>query len=69
MKASTIYVNDMLSVLRLEEVEKRIGEVLVVENVTVNLATENAKVRYNEACLETNDIKSAVRQKSYESDA
>lgn len=69
MKTSIIFVNDMLSVLSLEEVEKRIGEVQVVENVTVNLTTENAKVRYYETRLEANDIKSAVRQKSYESDA
>ncbi len=69
MKTSTINVHDMLSVLSVEEVEKRIGDVPGVESVTVNFAAENATVRYDETRLEATDIKSAVRQKSYESDA
>ena len=69
MKTSIINVHDMLSVLSVEEVEKRIGEVPGVESVTVNFAAENATVRYDETRLEATDIKSAVRQKSYESDA
>ena len=69
MKTSIIHVHDMLSVLNVEEVEKRIGEVPGVESVTVNFAAENATVRYDETRLEAADIKSAVRQKSYESDA
>ena len=69
MKTSIIHVHDMLSVLSVEEVEKRIGEVPGVESVTVNFAAENATVRYDETRLEAADIKSAVRQKSYESDA
>ena len=69
MKTSTINVHDMLSVLSVDEVEKRIGEVPGVESVTVNFAAENATVRYDETRLEEADIKSAVRQKSYESDA
>ena len=69
MKTSTINVHDMLSVLSVEEVEKRIGEVPGVESVTVNFAAENATVRFDETHLEATDIKSAVRQKSYESDA
>ena len=69
MKTSTIKVNDMLSVLSVEEVEKRISEVPGVESVTVNFAAENATVRYDETRLEATDIKSAVRRKSYESDA
>ena len=69
MKTSIIKVHDMLSVLSVEEVEKRIGEVPGVESVTVNFAAENATVRYDETRLEATDIKSAVRQKSYESDA
>ena len=69
MKTSIINVHDMLSVLSVEEVEKRIGEVPGVESVTVNFAAENATVRYDETRLEAADIKSAVRQKSYESDA
>ena len=69
MKTSIINVQDMLSVLSIDEVEKRIGEVPGVESVTVNFAAENATVRYDETRLEAADIKSAVRQKSYESDA
>jgi len=69
MKTSIIHVHDMLSVLSVEEVEKRIGEVPGVESVTVNFAAENATVRYDETRLEAGDIKSAVRQKSYDSDA
>lgn len=68
MKTSIIKVHDMLSVLSVEEVEKRIGEVAGVESVTVNFAAENATVRYDETRLEATDIKSAVRQKSNESD-
>ena len=69
MKTSIINVHDMLSVLSVEEVEKRIGEVPGVESVTVNFAAENATVRYDETRLEATNIKSAVRQKSYEFDA
>ena len=68
MKTSIINVHDMLSVLSVEEVEKRIGEVPGVESVTVNFSAENATVRYDETRLEAADIKSSVRQKSYESD-
>lgn len=67
MKTSNINVHDMLSVWSVEEVEKHIGEVPGVESVTVNFATENATVRYDETRLEVGDIKSAVRQRSYES--
>ena len=38
MKTSVIVVRDMLSVLSVLEVEKRIGEVPGVESVTVNLS-------------------------------
>jgi P-type Cu2+ transporter len=69
MKTSTINVSDMLSVLSVDEVEKRIGEVPGVESVTVNFAAENATVRYDETRLEATSIKSAVRQKSYEPNA
>ena len=68
MKTSTINVHDMLSVLSVEEVEKRIEEVPGVESATVNFTAENATVRYDETRLEATDIKSSVRQKSYESD-
>ena len=69
MKTSNINVHDMLSVWSVEEVEKHIGEVPGVESVTLNFAAETATVRYDETRLEVADIKSAVRQRSYESDA
>ena len=69
MKTSVIEVHDMLSVLSVDEVEKRIGEVPGVESVTVNYAAGNATVRYDETRLEIADIRSAVRQRGYESAA
>jgi copper chaperone CopZ len=69
MKTSVIEVHDMLSVLSVDEVEKRIGDVPGVESVTVNYAAGNATVRYDETRLEIADIKSAVRQRGFESAA
>ena len=68
MKTSVIHVHDMLSVLSVAGVEKRIGEVPGVESVTVNFAAGSATVRYDETRLEVADIKSAVRQLGYESE-
>jgi len=69
MKTSVLEVRGMLSVLSVDEVERRIGEVAGVESVTVNYAAGNATVRYDETRLEVADIKSAVRQRGYESAA
>jgi len=69
MKTSVIDVHDMLSVWDVDETEKRIGEVPGVESVTVNFAAGSATVRYDETRLEVADIKSAVRQRGYESAA
>ena len=69
MKTSVMEVHDMLSVLSVEGVEQRIGEVPGVESVTVNFAAGSATVRYDETRLEVADIKSAVRQSGYESAA
>jgi copper chaperone CopZ len=66
MKTSAIEVHDMLSVLSVDEVEKRIGEVPGVQSVTVNFAAGNATVRYDETQLEASDIKSAVRQRGHD---
>ena len=66
MKTSVIEVHAMLSVLSVDEVEKRIGEVPGVESVTVNFAAKNATVRYDETRLEVADIKSAVRLRGHE---
>ena len=57
MKTSVIEVHDMLSVLTVDEVEKRIGEVPGVASATVNYAAGNATVRYDETLLEVADIK------------
>ena len=51
MKTSVMEVRDMLSVLSVPGVEKRIGEVPGVESVTVNYAAGNATVRYDETRL------------------
>ena len=67
MKTSVIEVRDMLSVLSVDGVEKRIGEVPGVESVTLNFAAKSATVRYDETRLEVGDIKSDVRQRGYES--
>jgi len=69
MKTSVMEVHDMLSVLSVDEVEKRIGEVPGVESVTVNFAAGSATVRYDETRLEVANIKSAVRQRGQESAA
>ena len=66
MKTSVIEVHDMLSVLSVDEVEKRIGEVPGVESVTVNFAAGGATVRYDETRLEIGDVKSTVRQRGYD---
>ena len=68
MKTSVIDVHDMLSVLSVLGVEKRIGEVPGVESVTVNYDAESATVRYDETRLNIADIRSAVRQNGYEAD-
>ncbi len=62
MKTSVIEVHEMLSVLSVDDVETRIGEVAGVESVTVNFAAGTATVRYDETRLEATDIKSIVRQ-------
>jgi len=67
MKTSVIEVRDMLSVLSVLGLEKRIGEVPGVESVTVNYAAGSATVRYDETRLKIADIKSGVRQSEYES--
>ena len=69
MKTSVMEVHDMLSVLSVEDVEQRIGEVPGVDSVTVNFAAGSATVRYDETRLEVADIKSAVRQSAYEPSA
>ena len=66
MKTSVIEVRDMMSVLSVQGVEDRIGEVPGVESVTVNFSAGNATVRYDETRLDISDIKSDVRQRGYE---
>jgi Cu2+-exporting ATPase len=69
MKTSVIEVRDMLSVLNVAGVEKRIGEVPGVESVTVDFAAGSATVRYDETRLNAADIKSDVRQSGHETHA
>lgn len=63
MKTSIIEVSDILSILTVDEVEKRIGEVAGVESATVNYAAGNATVRYDETLLTVADIKVLVHQR------
>ncbi|MGK2913560.1 MAG: heavy-metal-associated domain-containing protein [Porticoccaceae bacterium] len=67
MKTSIIEVTDMLSVLTVDEVEKRIGEVPGVASATVNYAVGNATVRYDETLLEVADIKVLIHQRGQQS--
>lgn len=67
MKTSVIEVRSMLSALSAHAVEKRIGKVPGVENVTVNYAVGSATVRYDETVFEIADIKAVVHQSGYQS--
>ena len=67
MKTSIIDVPDILSVLTVDEVEKRFGEVPGVESATVNYAAKNVTVRYDETLLEVADIKVLVHQRGQQS--
>src|SRR5450759_1738784 len=66
MKTSVIEVQDMLSVLPVDEVEKRIGKVPGVESATVNFAAGSVTVRYDETRLEVADIKAIVHQRGHQ---
>jgi Cu2+-exporting ATPase len=68
MKTSVLEVRDMLSILSVAGVEKRIGDVPGVASVTVNFAGGSATVRYDETRLDIHDIKSAVRQNAIEAE-
>ena len=65
MKTSVIEVDDLLSVLTVDEVEKRVEDVAGVESATVNYAAKNATVRYDETLLEVADIKVLARQRGH----
>lgn len=69
MKTSVMKVQDMLSVLSVSGVEKRIGEVPGVESVTVDFAAGSATVRYDETRLTLADIRSQVRQSGSKDEA
>ena len=64
MKTSVIEVHDMLSILTVDEVERRIGGVPGVESATVNYAAGNATVRYDETRLVVADIKVIAHQRA-----
>ena len=63
MRTSVIEVRDLLSILTVEEVEKRIRHVPGVSSATVNHAARNATVRYDETRLNVADIKVIVHQR------
>ena len=63
MKTSVIEVHDMLSVLTVDEVEKRIAGIPGVDSATVNYAAGNATVRYDETRLEVGDINVMMHQR------
>ena len=63
METSVIEVHDMLSVLTVDEVEKRISGVPGVDSATVNYAAGNATVRYDETRLEVADIRVMAHQR------
>ena len=65
MKTSVIEVRDMLSVLTVDEVEKRIGNVPGVASATVNYAARNATVRYDETRLEVEIGRASCRERVY----
>ena len=67
MKTSVIEIRDMLSVLTVDAVEARFGEVTGVESATVNYAAGNVTVRYDETLLDVADIKVMVHQRGPES--
>ena len=67
MKTSIIEATDMLSVLSVDEVEKRFGDVPGVASATVNYAAKNVTVRYDETLLEVADIKVIVHQRGQHS--
>ncbi len=67
MKTSVIEVRDLLSVLTVDEVEKRIADVAGIESATVNYAAKNATVRYDETLLEVADIKVLIHQRGQQS--
>ena len=67
MKTSIIEVTDMLSVLTVDEVEKRIRKVPGVESATVNYSAGNVTVRYDETLLNVADIKVLVHQRRQQS--
>jgi Cu2+-exporting ATPase len=66
MKTSTIEVRDMLSVLAVDEVEKRICAVPGVESATANYAAGSVTVRYDETRLDVADIKAIVHQRGHQ---
>ena len=66
-ETSVIEMRDLLSVLTVDEVEKRFRKVPGVASATVNFATGSATVRYDETLLEVADIKVLVHQRGQQS--
>ena len=66
MKTSVLEVHAALTVLSVEEIERRFRDVPGVHSATVNFEVGNVTVRYDESRLDVADIKSAVRQRAFE---
>ena len=67
MKTSSLEVREMLSVLSVDEVEKRFVDVPGVKSATVNYAAGSVTVRYDETRLRVADIKAIVHQRGHQS--
>ena len=66
MKTSVIDVHDMLSVLAVDDVERRMREVPGVQSATANYAAGTVTVRYDETRLDVADIKAIVHQRGHQ---
>lgn len=62
-----IEIHDMLTVLTVDEVEKRLSEVPGVESATVNYSVGNTTLYDDEALLEVADIKVLMHQRGQQS--
>jgi Cu2+-exporting ATPase len=69
MKTSVVSIRDMLFVLSVVGIEKRIGEVPDVESVTVDFARGKTTIRYDETGINMAEIKADLREQGHKSDA
>ncbi len=65
MKQETLKINGMTCSSCANIIEKKVNKISGVENATVNFATERLSVKYNEAAIDIEDIKKAVKDVGY----